>query len=179
MPLLAESLVDEWLNRQGFFTVRGIRDGVDEIDLLGVRPTPTGLQAWHVEVQVSFRPIGYITKMTEEIATQKGARSRSAVSRRTDSELSECVSAWVEHKFKKDRKVAARERCWSTLSWEFHLIHGVAKFPNELDLIAAHGVTITPLHSVLRDLCVRTPGSTQGAAGTDLSEMINYFQNHQ
>ena len=37
MALLAESLVDEWLNRQGFFTIRGIKHGVGEIDLLGVR----------------------------------------------------------------------------------------------------------------------------------------------
>ena len=39
MALLAEQLVDEWLNRKGFFTVRGIKEGVDEIDLLGVRPS--------------------------------------------------------------------------------------------------------------------------------------------
>jgi hypothetical protein len=37
VALLAESLVEEWLNRMGFFTVRGIRRGVGEIDLLGVR----------------------------------------------------------------------------------------------------------------------------------------------
>jgi len=38
MAALAESLVDAWLNRQGFFTVRGLKHGIDEIDLLGVRP---------------------------------------------------------------------------------------------------------------------------------------------
>jgi hypothetical protein len=56
----SETLVDEWLNRQGFLTIRGIKDsGVDEIDLLGVRPRPTGgLEAWHVEAQISFRPVG-------------------------------------------------------------------------------------------------------------------------
>ena len=41
MAALAESLVDEWLNRQGFFTVRGLKHGVDEIDLLGVRQSGT------------------------------------------------------------------------------------------------------------------------------------------
>ena len=39
MAALAESLVGEWLNRQGFFTVRGLKHGVDEIDLLGIRPS--------------------------------------------------------------------------------------------------------------------------------------------
>jgi hypothetical protein len=28
MAFLAETLVDEWLNRQGYFTVRGIKDGM-------------------------------------------------------------------------------------------------------------------------------------------------------
>jgi hypothetical protein len=64
MPLLAETLVDEWLNRRGFFTVRGIKDGVEEIDLLGVRPTSNGLEGWHVEVQASFRPVNYITPLS-------------------------------------------------------------------------------------------------------------------
>ena len=48
MAFLAETLVDEWLNRQGYFTVRGLKDGVSEIDLLGVRPGPKGLEACHV-----------------------------------------------------------------------------------------------------------------------------------
>ena len=37
MALLGEQLVDEWLNRIGFFTLRGIKRGVHEIDLLGIR----------------------------------------------------------------------------------------------------------------------------------------------
>jgi len=28
MALLAESVVEEWLNRNGFFTIRGIKHGV-------------------------------------------------------------------------------------------------------------------------------------------------------
>ena len=32
MALLTEQLVDEWLNRQGFFTVRGIKEGVGHVD---------------------------------------------------------------------------------------------------------------------------------------------------
>lgn len=32
MALLAEELVQEWLNRAGFFTIRGVRLGVHEMD---------------------------------------------------------------------------------------------------------------------------------------------------
>ena len=66
MATLAESLVDEWMNRQGFFTVRGIKHGVHKIDLLGVRPTKDSLEAWHVEVQASFRLIGYLCSLLAE-----------------------------------------------------------------------------------------------------------------
>ncbi len=42
MALLAESLVEEWLNRQGFFTIRGIKQRISEIDLLAVPPPMPG-----------------------------------------------------------------------------------------------------------------------------------------
>ena len=57
MALLAEELVEEWLNRQGFFTIRGLKLGVHEMDLLAIRPRPDGsLECRHVEVQASMRP---------------------------------------------------------------------------------------------------------------------------
>jgi len=34
MALLAEEVVEEWLNRQGYFTIRGIRLGVHESRLV-------------------------------------------------------------------------------------------------------------------------------------------------
>jgi Holliday junction resolvase-like predicted endonuclease len=54
---MAEQLVEEWLNRQGFFTIRRIREGVGEIDLLGIRSVKNQVEGWHVESQVSFRPV--------------------------------------------------------------------------------------------------------------------------
>ena len=33
MALLAEELVEEWLNRHGYFTIRGVKLGVHEMDL--------------------------------------------------------------------------------------------------------------------------------------------------
>jgi hypothetical protein len=76
MGLLAESLVDEWLNRAGFFTVRGIKHGVGEMDLLGVRPRMSSLEAWHVEVQASFRPISYIASLPDDAPEEKKRRRR-------------------------------------------------------------------------------------------------------
>ena len=51
MALLGEEVVEEWLNRNGYFTIRGIKVGVDEIDILAIRPTPDRQhECRHIEV---------------------------------------------------------------------------------------------------------------------------------
>jgi hypothetical protein len=57
MALLAEEIVEEWLNRDGWFTIRGIKIGVDEIDILAIKPTANGIRCRHLEVQASFNPV--------------------------------------------------------------------------------------------------------------------------
>jgi hypothetical protein len=48
MSLLAEEGVQEWLNRNGFFTIRGARAGRQEMDLLAIRWRPeSGGKAAH------------------------------------------------------------------------------------------------------------------------------------
>lgn len=174
MALLAESLVEEWLNRQGFFTIRGIKHGVDEIDILAVRHAETGLEAWHVEVQASFRPIGYISKLPKTIADKSGKGRTSAV-KRSPKLLKECVDGWVETKFLSDKKVRARERAWPGLSWQHYLVHAVARDNSELALIAKHGVGLIPFHAVLHGLCQEAVTDFKGAAGSDIAEMIEYY----
>src|SRR5205814_589370 len=117
MAALAESLVDEWLNRQGFFTVRGIKHGVDEIDLLGVRPNAKALEAWHVEVQSSFRPIGYISPLKDEFVPSF-AKSKTSAKARPPEVLAPCVTAWVDAKFFNAEKRRARETAWPGLNWQ-------------------------------------------------------------
>src|ERR1017187_8777931 len=112
MAALAETLVDEWPNRKGFFTIRGLKDGVGEIDLLGVRPPATGIEGWHVEVQVSFRPVGYISKLTKELS-QSLKKVRSSAWGRETEVLEWCVDGWVRTKFTDRKKALARERAWS------------------------------------------------------------------
>jgi hypothetical protein len=178
MSLLAETLVDEWLNRKGFFTVRGIKDGVEEIDLLGVRPTPNGLEGWHVEVQASFRPVNYVTPLTKEMARSLG-KARSVKVARSDEMLSECVNDWVIHKFTREDKVAVRERAWPGIHWQYYFVHGVVRYEAELAAIQRHGITIIPLHQVLTELCTGIAGGSRGAAGTDFADMMDYYEKHR
>jgi hypothetical protein len=174
MALLAESLVDEWLNRKGFFTVRGIKHGVGEIDLLGVRPNGSGLEAWHVEVQASFRPIGYIAPLTKE-SVHGFAKSKTSMKARPRKLIEPAVAAWVRKKFMSPSKRAAREMAWPGLEWKSVLVHALVREPAELELIQSQGVQLVPLHTVLAELGHAVTTGIKGGAGTDLSELIEYF----
>jgi hypothetical protein len=175
MALLAESLVEEWLNRQRFFTIRGVKHGVHEIDLLAVRREATGgVTGWHVEVQASFRPIGYICKLTNEMAGRSG-RKQTSVRRRTEEEIRECATAWVNIKFNSASKRQVREDLWPGVVWTYHLVHAEVRDETELDFIREMSVTVTPFHKILYTLCSSHQNKFTGSAGGDLAEIVRYF----
>lgn len=152
MSLLSESLVEEWLNRAGFFTIRGARSGVSEIDLLAVKQGGGGLVARHIEVQVSTNPISYITPLTVDQAKSLG-RSKSSAWVRPKDVLEVSVNAWMEKKFHSSGKVKARERAWPGLSWSLEFVHGYVRHIEELELIRESGIKLHTFHSVLTSLC--------------------------
>ena len=179
MALLAESLVEEWLNRDGCFTICGLKHGVEEMDLLAVRPQSDGsVVGWHVEVQVSFRPIGYIAKLTRNIVGDSG-RSRTSAITRTPEQVDACAREWVQNKFRDGAKIQLRERLWPGVAWSHHLVHGVVREPRELEVFAAEGVTCHPFHKLLAALSHRDKHSFSGSAGGDLAEIVAYYKSHE
>ena len=162
MALLDEQLVEEWLNRQNFFTIRGIKCGVDEIDLLAIRPTPEGLECWHVEVQISYRPVGYIGGDT-------------SARKRTPDQLRAGVMQWVEKKFTSLRKIQRRNEILPGAQWRNFLVHAVLKDETELPLMQALGVELIPYRQVLLDLCNDSKSSSSSAA-SGIIEMLNYLR---
>ena len=103
MALLAEELVEEWLNRQGYFTIRGVKVGVGEMDLLAVKPTDGAVECRHVEVQASTNAISYVAGLTKRLRETTGRAANSA-KQRTREEQEECVAAWVQKKFLDPKK---------------------------------------------------------------------------
>ena len=180
MALLAESLVEEWLNRQGFFTIRGVRAGVDELDLLAVRPSKSGkgLEARHIEVQMSVNPIAYISPLTAE-QTKEYDKGKTSAWRRPPEALPISVSSWVNKKFLSETKIKARDRAWPNLKWSFHFIHGKVRHEEELPLIASHGIELIPFHSVLAELCKNEDNAPKGGAGSDIADMIAYYEEYR
>lgn len=162
MALLDEQLVEEWLNRQKFFTMRGLKCGVDEIDLLALRHAPDGMECWHVEVQISYRPVGYIGGDTN-------ARRRNTV------ELRAGVEQWVKKKFTTAKKVQRRNEVLPDARWRFILVHAALKDPMELSIMQELGIQVIPHRRVLAELCEDKNGKSSSAASS-IVEMLNYLK---
>jgi len=178
MSLLAESLVEEWLNRAGYFTIRGARFGVSEMDLLAVSHTSEGVQARHIEAQVSTNPVAYISPLTDSHAKEFDKKKGSAW-KRPRHVLEASVSAWVEKKFFAKTKVAARNKAWPGLNWSLEFVHGVVRHPEELEMISGYGIKTHTFHSVLTSLCNESAVAHKGGAGTDIVEMFAYYLRHK
>ena len=175
MALLAEQLVDEWLNRSGFFTLRGIKSGVHEIDLLGVRMSKGRLEGWHVECQVSFRPVSYIGRLSKERQQELGAKSATSAIKRPQHVVKADFDDWVEKKFKAPKKKEMRDLCWRDINWQYKFVHGKVREKSELTFIEARGVELISFDKVLKELCEHKPGELFGGAGTDIAEIIWYY----
>lgn len=162
MALLDEQLVEEWLNRQQFFTMRGIKCGVDEIDLLAVKYDEHGVaEHWHVEVQVSYRPVGYIGGDTN-------AR------RRTRAEIEQGAALWVEKKFTNLKKSRKRNQILPNVDWRYVFVHGAVKDAYNLECIEQLGITLISYKQVLEQLRDGTNSSSSSVA-SNIVEMLNYM----
>jgi hypothetical protein len=169
MALLAEEVVEEWLNRQGYFTIRGAKKGVQEMDLLAVRFTDSGIECRHLEVQASVNPISYLTPLPKDVREKTG-RGPANPKHRSDDELRRGVGEWVQKKYDHPGKQKARERL-APGPWSRELVVGRLKYEVERTMIADAGVTVRNLSDVFADLKRRGP-LLEGAAGTHLVELV-------
>lgn len=169
MALLAEEIVEEWLNRQGYFTIRGIKMGVQEIDLLAVKWQTDGkTECRHIEVQASMRPVSYISRVPKE--EQKGGRPANSA-KRSDEELVQGVAEWVEKKFHRFDKKALMAKLWNG-KWSSELVVNVVKSEQELKLIASHGVKIHSLSEIVSSLA-KDRFVIGSASGGDIVDLIH------
>jgi len=169
MSLLAEEIVEEWLNRQGYFTIRGIKLGVHEIDLLAVKLKVKGVvECRHLEVQASMRPVSFISKVPKK--TQKSGRAANSASR-TENELVEGVAEWIEKKFRWPKKKELMQSLWSG-NWSSELVLNVVKSQHEVELIQGHGIKIIQLKDVVESLA-KDRGLVNSAASADFIDLIH------
>lgn len=168
MALLAEEIVEEWLNRQGYFTIRGIKLGVQEIDLLAIKNTSGQIECRHIEVQASIRPVSYISR-TPKSEQKLGRAANSA--KRSEEELIVGVAEWIEKKFHRKDKRALMRKLWEG-EWSSELVINSVKSDDEVRLIAGHDVKI--IH--LKDIILELRGKefiVNSASGADFIDLIH------
>jgi hypothetical protein len=169
MALLAEELVVEWLNRQGYFTIRGIKLGVDEIDLLVIRILEDGIvECRHIEVQASMRPVSYITSVPKEL--QKQGRKVNSAKKRTKEELVKGVEEWVEKKFLKKRKVDLMQQL-CLKKWTSEFVINIVRHEEEIDVIRSQGIRVFNLKDIVCEL-EENKFLIASASGADFVDLI-------
>ncbi len=171
MALLAEEIVEEWLNRDGWFTIRGIKMGVDEIDILAIKPADNGVQCRHIEVQASFNPVSYLTKVPKD--KRLPGQAAGSAKHRSDEELRVCVRAWVRQKFDHPKKIKQRIALYDG-KWTRELVVHNLKHPEELELIRETGITVHSLSEVIASFRQENT-VVQKAAGTDFVDLVTGF----
>lgn len=169
MALLAEEVVEEWLNRQGYFTIRGIKLGVHELDLLAIKKHRGGqVECRHIEVQASMRPVSYICRVPKE--QQKLGRAANSA-KRSEGELVQGIAEWVEKKFIHKAKTGLMQELWEG-QWSKELVLNVVKSEAEVELIRGYGVSILWLTDIVKALADgRFPIAS--AAGADFIDLIH------
>lgn len=174
MALLAEELVEEWLNRQGYFTIRGVKVGVDEIDLLAVKFSESGeVECRHIEVQASMRPIGYISKIPKEHL--EANQSSTSAKTRTSKILKLSVREWVHKKFTKPKKSKVIGSLFPK-KWSSELVVNNVKSEQELNFIEAEGIKLIRLPQVIKQLNENN-FKIKSASGADFADLINLAKN--
>lgn len=176
MALLAEEIVEEWLNRQGFFTIRGIRLGVNEVDLVAVKFSEgQEVVCRHIEVQASMRPVSYISKVPK--AARKSGRAPNSAAR-SEEELVEGVAEWVEGKFFAAKKRALMQTLCNG-DWSSELVINNVKSEKEVGLISERGITIHRLSDIVLELNDSSKFPIKSAAGSDFIDLLQMGANTQ
>lgn len=159
MALLDEEVVEYWLNNMGFFCMRGVKTGLGEIDFLAIRPKNGSLEYWHVEVTVSFRPIGYIG-------------GGSSAKRRSAKDMEVGIYDWIHKKFTSEQKVEKRKAIVENADWKYVLVCADVKHDVELDLLSKKGIEVHRYKDILREL-VAARSQVNSTAGT-IVEILRY-----
>tara|TARA_Y100001937_G_scaffold124175_1_gene188442 strand:+ start:278 stop:817 length:540 start_codon:yes stop_codon:yes gene_type:complete len=176
MALLAEEIVEEWLNRQGYFTIRGIRLGVNEVDLVAVKFSEgQEVVCRHIEVQASMRPVSYISKVPK--AARKTGRAPNSAAR-SEEELVEGVAEWVEGKFFAAKKRALMQTLCNG-DWSSELVINNVKSEKEVGLISERGITIRRLSDIVLELNDSSKFPIKSAAGSDFIDLLQMGANTQ
>jgi len=114
-----------------------------------------------------MRPVSYISRVPKK--NQIAGRPKNSV-KRSDEELIEGVSEWIDVKFRRPEKRELMSRLWAG-EWSSELVVNVVKSEAELDLIAGHGIKVLRLKDILTSL-TEDSSVVRRAGGADFVDLI-------
>ena len=170
MALIAEEVVEEWLNQAGYFTIRGIKLGVSEMDILAIKRVGNEWDLRHYEVQASVNPVSYISSVPKALQNSEG-RASTSMKKRSQDELRMGVNEWISKKFLDVKKEKLRNRLCPG-EWSYHFVVGEVKHQDELQIFQESQVTIKRLSEVIKKL-QSNPRREFTASGKDLCDLIS------
>lgn len=161
MALLDEEIIEEWLISKGYFTIRGLKVGIREIDLLAIKNNGEKTEYLHVEAQISFNPVGY-------------AFGNANAAQRTELELKEGAQEYFEKKFTNAPIIQKRNSVMPNVNWEYFFVHAVLREPTETKYLEQLGVKIISYADILNDLLNNNnPHRTSSVAG-NIMNIVEY-----
>ena len=164
MAQIHEKLVEEWYRRNGYFTIRSAKaSGNNEIDLLAQKIDENGKSIYrHIECQISFRPIGYISTVKT-----KSNKKRSI------EEVYEQATLWVEKKFLSPKVQNIRDSFVNQkVNWLFTFVHHKVLDQNELEAISKQGIELIPFDNIKNSL------DPKGETSSDARDEVELLRNN-
>ena len=138
MSDLIADVVGEWLCLKGYFIIRGLKVGLNEIDVLAIKPRDGRIaEAAHYEISISTTPISYL-----------GARSAK---RQSEAEIRKSVARFVAKKYTNVNTVKLIERLVGKQYGRF-FVTGNRKHEMEIVALKEHEVKVIPVTQVLAEL---------------------------
>jgi len=159
MALLDEQIVEEWLNRKCYFTMRGIKSGLNEIDILAIKPVNKTIECLHVEVQIGFSKMGYLGERNTGIKTNK--------------EIIKITEEWVSKKFFQPIITKKRNELIQNESWKYLFVYGLLKDELQLSVIKDMGIEIISYDEILTDL-LKPKKTVSTSQATNILDIIKY-----
>jgi hypothetical protein len=169
MTLLAEEIVEEWLNRQAtsrYAESKWVFTKLTCSRLNGWRPERPSVAT--LKSKLPCGPVSYISRVPKK--QQKAGRSAKSA-KRSDEELILGVTEWVEIKFRCPDKKTLMAKLWNG-DWSSELVVNVVKSENEVKLIADHGIKILRLNEIVSSLA-RHRFVIGSASGADIIDLIH------
>lgn len=174
MALLGEEVVEEWLNRNGYFTIRGIKLGVHEIDILAFRPHTDGHhECRHIEVQISSNPISYICRVPKRLQREHHIAPNNAKTRPKEV-IEEGIREWIANKFEHPKKVKLRDQLYQG-EWTRELVVNQVKHGDELPLFEEAGIKVFRLETIVREM-IEKRTLIEAASGNDLFTLMRLLE---